>query len=136
LGQGEEEWQEIKICNNPTLSKVCVWTMPFPPANVKIFYLGSPNVYFTTECSGTGIEKYNESGLSIYPNPTINLLTIETEYPDHYSINITTLNGQEVFVGEMVGTTHQIDLTSFQKGFYFITIRSKDLVTTRKIIKL
>ncbi len=37
---------------------------------------------------------------------------------------------------EMEGTSHQIDLSTFQKGVYFITIRSKDFATTRKIIKL
>jgi hypothetical protein len=37
---------------------------------------------------------------------------------------------------EIEGTSHQLDLSSFQKGVYFITIRSKDFVTTRKIIKL
>jgi hypothetical protein len=36
----------------------------------------------------------------------------------------------------MEGTTQQLDLSSFQSGVYFITIRSKDFVTTRKIIKL
>jgi hypothetical protein len=36
----------------------------------------------------------------------------------------------------MEGKSHQIDLSSFQKGVYFITIRSKDFVTTRKVIKL
>jgi len=36
----------------------------------------------------------------------------------------------------MEGTVHQIDLSSFKKGVYFITIRSKEYVTTEKIIKL
>ena len=31
---------------------------------------------------------------------------------------------------------HQLDLSTFQKGVYFISIRSKDIVTTRKVIKL
>ncbi len=84
----------------------------------------------------TDIEESSQSELSIYPNPTHTLITIETEYPDHYSINITTLNGQQILIGEMEGTSHQIDLSSFESGVYFITIRSKDFVTTRKIVKL
>ena len=96
---------------------------------------GSPNVYFTKECA-TDIEETNLSELSIFPNPTNKILTIETDNPDHYSINITTLNGQQILSEEMEGTTHQIDLSTFQKGAYFITIRSRDFVTTRKIIKL
>jgi hypothetical protein len=35
----------------PTLYKVCVWEMPFPPTEVAINMEGSPNVYFTTDCS-------------------------------------------------------------------------------------
>jgi hypothetical protein len=35
----------------PSLSKVCVWTMPFPPTGVFIDTDNSPNVYFTTDCN-------------------------------------------------------------------------------------
>ncbi len=73
---------------------------------------------------------------NIYPNPTIDILTIETDNLDQYSIEITSLNGQIICSTEMEGTNHQIDLSSFQKGVYFITIRSKDFARTEKIIKL
>ena len=97
---------------------------------------GSPNVYFITQCSGTNEKESSLSGLSFYPNPTNTLLTIDAEQQDHYSININSLNGQLIYSTKMEGTTHQLDLSSFQKGVYFITIRSKDFVTTEKIIKL
>ena len=86
----------------------------------------------------TGIDEpvTGDRSLKIYPNPTNNLLSIETEYSDHYSIDIILLNGQEVFKGEMEGNFYQIDLSSFQKGVYFITLRSRNIVSTRKIIKL
>ena len=35
----------------PSLYKVCVWEMPFPPAGVTVNTTDSPNVYFTTYCS-------------------------------------------------------------------------------------
>ncbi|MFH0758177.1 MAG: T9SS type A sorting domain-containing protein [Bacteroidota bacterium] len=128
----------IKDC--PTLYEVCVWTTPFPTGDIQVFRGGSPNVCFETDCNGvcenTGIEGFTKGTLVIYPNPTNTLLTIETEYPDHYSINITTLNGQQILSGEMEGTSYQIDLSPFPKGIYFITIRSQDFVTIRKIIKL
>jgi ligand-binding sensor domain-containing protein len=76
------------------------------------------------------------SSIKIYPNPTNAFLTIETEYSDQYSVEITSLNGQLILDRITEGPTHQIDLSSFQKGVYFITIRSKDIVTTKKIIKL
>jgi len=73
--------------------------------------------------------------IRIYPNPANDLLTIETLYPGLHSVEFSSMNGQIILSTEMEGTTHQIDLSSFQKGVYFITIRSKDYVTTRKIIK-
>jgi hypothetical protein len=88
-------------------------------------------------CGNVSIKQLRqENRLSIYPNPTNTLLTIETEHPNHYSIEMTSLNGQLIYNAYMEGTTHQIDLSSFQKGVYFITIRSEDFVTTRKVIKL
>ena len=73
---------------------------------------------------------------TIYPNPAKDMITIETDNPEQQSIEIASLNGQLIHSTELDGHTHQIDLSSFQKGVYFITIRSEDFVTTRKIIKL
>ena len=43
--------KRINLRDNPTLHEVCVWTMPFPAEVVKISTEGSPNVYFTSDCS-------------------------------------------------------------------------------------
>jgi len=43
----------LDIKEMPSLYEVCVWEMPFPPNNgVHVYTDGSPNVYFTTECTG------------------------------------------------------------------------------------
>ncbi len=73
---------------------------------------------------------------NIYPNPTRDIITIETDRFDKYSIHITSMNGQLIYDNEMEGTSHQVDLSSFQKGVYFITVGSNKNVTTKKIIKL
>jgi hypothetical protein len=73
--------------------------------------------------------------LSLYPNPNNDLLTIETNQPGQYSIKISSLNGQLLYTDRMEGPTHQIDLSSFQKGLYLITVRSRDYLRTEKIIK-
>ena len=41
----------LAIGDMPTLEEVCVWTMPFPQEGFKLCADGSPNVYFTTDCS-------------------------------------------------------------------------------------
>ena len=84
----------------------------------------------------TNIEKTNNPIARIYPIPTNNLLTIELNSPGQYMVEINSLNGQLLYSDRKEGPTLRIDLSSFHKGVYFITIRSEDFVTTRKIIKL
>jgi len=43
--------EQLNISEMPSLHEVCVWEIPFPPEGVHVFTTGSPNVYFTTECS-------------------------------------------------------------------------------------
>lgn len=85
---------------------------------------------------GVGVNKKTISDLRLFPNPTNAYLTIEAGNSDPLSIEITSLNGQQMLFVEMKGTLHQIDLSSIQKGVYLITIRSENFVTSKKIIKL
>jgi lysophospholipase L1-like esterase len=72
----------------------------------------------------------------VYPNPTNTYLTVETGISDLHTIEITSLNGQLIKSVDMEEANYQLDFSDFQKGVYFITIRSKDYLTTRKIIKM
>jgi len=84
----------------------------------------------------TEIFNSTSRGIQLFPNPASNMITLETQEPGPYSLEIISLNGQQILMGEMDGTTHQIDLSSFQKGVYLITIRSKGKLITEKIVKL
>ncbi len=72
----------------------------------------------------------------LYPNPANSILTVEFARPQWYSIELASLNGHVIYSTSLDGTSIQIDLSSFPKGVYFITIRSESFVTTKKIIKL
>lgn len=41
----------MDLWNMPSLNKVCVWELPFPPPRIQVDTTGSPNVYFTTDCN-------------------------------------------------------------------------------------
>jgi Leucine-rich repeat (LRR) protein len=43
--------KNIQLRDNPSLSEVCVWVVPFPPEGVELDIAGSPTVNFTTDCS-------------------------------------------------------------------------------------
>jgi hypothetical protein len=85
---------------------------------------------------GVGTEQHNPSELRIYPNPVQDILYIEV--PDTlrggFEVVISDLNGREIFTS--FGNMKQLDLSSFQKGVYLITIRSEGFVATEQIMKL
>ncbi len=117
----------------------------FPSAglSVKDYWLYAVDIYgfiskpdTVTIVPGTGVEENINTGISIYPNPANDLIIIETNKVGQYFIELNSINGQLIYSTKMEGPTHQIDLSSFQKGLYFITIRSRDYVMTKKIIKL
>jgi predicted GH43/DUF377 family glycosyl hydrolase len=83
-----------------------------------------------------GLKNYKPVHLRLYPNPTNTFITVESVTSELTSIEITSINGQLIFSKKVEGTSHQLDLSSFHKGIYFITIRSKQFVATRKIVKL
>lgn len=81
------------------------------------------------------LDKTKKEDFAIYPNPANDFITIETDIPGKYNIDITSVNGQLVSNKLMVGTYYQLKLTYFQAGVYIITVRSKDDVKTKKIVK-
>jgi len=88
------------------------------------------------DMSTVGILSEDAGEILIFPNPAEDIIHIEAGNIDSYYLRITTMNGQEVFSQEVYHPAQQLDLSSFQKGVYFITIRSREIVTTRKIVKL
>jgi hypothetical protein len=81
-------------------------------------------------------KKNNPFEYSVYPNPAIDIITVEMANWGPYSIDITSINGQLIYSTKMTGDSYQIDISSLRKGVYIMTIRSEDFFTNKKIIKL
>jgi predicted GH43/DUF377 family glycosyl hydrolase len=82
-----------------------------------------------------GVTNVNSGQINIYPNPASDLINLQTNEIGEHTIEITSVNGQLILSFKRSGSFHQIDLSSLQKGLYFITISLEDNVITRKIIK-
>lgn len=96
------------------------------------------SVSFSVNKQATGftLKEAQDDVINIYPNPAYDLVTIQYNSTGNYSVVINSINGQVFYDKTSGNPVHQIDLSSFQKGVYFITVRSKDFVTTEKIIKI
>jgi hypothetical protein len=72
----------------------------------------------------------------LFPNPADEKITVHSSKPGIYDIEITGQKGQLLYSNRVERTTQRIDLSSLPQGFYIITIRSDNSITTKKIIEL
>ncbi len=71
-----------------------------------------------------------------FPNPTHGVINIQTQETGVHSIKLSSLTGQVVYHQDFTGNAMQIDLSSTQRGIYFITVKSESIIETSRIIKL
>ena len=103
---------------------------------VKVTAEDVTTVEYAVSTDPTSISANHAESVVVYPIPAYDNIIIQTTISGEFTINITSVNGQLLYSDKMVGPSHQIDLSSFDKGLYFITISSRDYVRTEKIIKL
>lgn len=79
--------------------------------------------------------EFENNGISIYPNPTSDILKISTENNNEIqAIQIFDITGTMVFESEKY--SKEISLTSLQKGIYIIYVKSKKGIYRTKFIKI
>jgi hypothetical protein len=97
---------------------------------------GSCEDSFTLNIMTTDIKPNSASVyISLYPNPVKDLLNIHVRPDGDHFIEITSLTGQIVYSDVMEGSKYVFDLSTFEKGIYFVTVRSKGFLKTKKIVK-
>jgi hypothetical protein len=127
--------KNLWLSNMPNLYEICVWELPFPPIGVNVDTSGSPNVYFTTDCSITDFNDYEEnSTLEIYPNHSDDIINIKIENINNATIEIYNVSGRLVFSKALNSKIQKIDMSSLSEGIYFIKVRQENNVRVEKLI--
>jgi hypothetical protein len=115
----------MNIGNMPTLTQVCVWELPFPPASVTADASGSPNVEYTTSC-GTSNQRnsivINE--MNVYPNPANDVVYINLSVADNYILEITDIAGKRMYYDANYHNNNEIHLTTYSKGVYLFKVQN------------
>lgn len=99
----------------------------------------------STTCSNTataalrvdacaGIEDTDMEAVTIYPNPTNGLITIDnmTQSADYKVISVT---GQVVETGSLTPNNNKVDLTKVQNGIYVLQLQQGTNIQTVRIVK-
>ena len=82
-------------------------------------------------CSTVSIDEYNASDFSIYPNPTSDQLTIESEL-DINEVSIVDLTGKTILTSSYEA---HINVANLSAGVYFIKLINDNKTVTKKFIK-
>ncbi len=92
-------------------------------------------------CTVVGIESTNftESEISIFPVPSQGTVSVKTELASACDLQFTLVNslGQQVFQRNeknMQNNTLQLNLSTYEKGFYFLKINAGNKTTVKKIM--
>lgn len=86
-----------------------------------------------TNWNPTGINEFEKSGLSAFPNPAQNELTVKSE--GEVNISLTDVFGEELFSGKAFQYT-TIDLSMHAPGVYFLQARQNGRTYSKKILKI
>ncbi|HIP47416.1 MAG TPA: T9SS type A sorting domain-containing protein [Lutibacter sp.] len=84
--------------------------------------------------SSIGIEEFENISLRIYPNPTTEFVTIDSDNDLQKDVAITVSNtiGQTVLTSN---TTERIDVKNLKSGVYFLQLKSANQIGTSRFIK-
>lgn len=87
--------------------------------------------------NSVGISKYNfdEIGLKVWPNPTIDEINIESEILIESEIEISNALGQTLVSKKINLKNEQVKLADWPKGIYFVKIKNSQFQKTYKVIK-
>jgi alpha-tubulin suppressor-like RCC1 family protein len=77
-----------------------------------------------------------EKGISLYPNPSSGVLSLDVIDPNVTisRVNVLNLMGSKVYSSEQVNSKSTIDLSTLPKGIYFVQIASRQETITRRIV--
>lgn len=85
--------------------------------------------------SNNAIDENYLNSISIYPNPTNDLVYFEQANSSRIKYTITSLTGQEIATQTSELSNVVLDLSSVQAGTYFVTLSSGNFKIVKKIVK-
>lgn len=83
--------------------------------------------------STTNVDEQNTFALSLFPNPVVDRLNIQI-VTHEFLVKVSDIQSKELLISKNI---HQIDLSDFSAGVYFITVEetSTGLSVTKKVVK-
>lgn len=150
----EFQWNQMEICfeNTSQRAETVIWL--FGDGNTDASNVQAPcHTYMTKELFFVKLRAFNDYGEDLvekpidllsaetiftdgfewYPNPAKEMIFLQHNKPmQHYQV--IDLSGQRVLDGMINASTARIDLSSLDRGLYFLLVVSEDAQITERLI--
>jgi len=97
---------------------------PLTPDN----YLITSSVFLGT----VGIDQYQETNISVFPNPATSAISIQSDAPIH-QIELVNMLGAVVISEKTEASNLRVDVSRHNPGMYFLRLHTDNGIVTRKI---
>jgi len=87
------------------------------------------------ECTGINEATSGINGVSIYPNPTTGIFTVELNNNAAKTVQVSDLTGRVVMTGSSNTDKVNVNISSLANGIYYVKIQSNNAVETIKVVK-
>ncbi|MBK9042989.1 MAG: T9SS type A sorting domain-containing protein [Saprospiraceae bacterium] len=73
----------------------------------------------------SGTESFEGSQISVYPNPTKDLLTVKMDINEYDSMEISIINteGKKIITSPVISTSHNFQVAHLPSGIYYINVQ-------------
>lgn len=82
----------------------------------------------------TGINEENKDAISVYPNPSNGLFTINMNTTSKSIIEVYNVIGEVVYTSQVTGTTATVDLSSLEAGVYSLKVTANNTNVVKSIV--
>ncbi|WP_452227020.1 DUF7619 domain-containing protein [Lacinutrix cladophorae] len=119
--------------NNPSLTCIEVDDATWSTTNWSFKDAASTYVNNQTECATLSNTAFEQVGFNVFPNPVNDMLTVSVLTEASYSL--ITVNGQVIKNGQLQKGENTLNTSNLSNGLYFLQVRTKEGVSSKKIIK-
>jgi N-acetylneuraminic acid mutarotase len=135
-GPGNNTWSQIENYGGTAIT----WAKGFSIGTKGYVGMGYHNMFkrdfweYDPSAEGTS-DAMENFGPVIYPNPALNIITIEMDDYQRAVVEIINTTGLLQFSYELNSSKTAVDIGNFPKGMYMVKIKNDQRIIMRKIIK-
>ena len=125
-------WSQLNVRSNVTLGANLIYYCNGSDARQSLIDNHNWTIYDAgIDCSTAGVDDQNQLDISIYPNPTSDIVYIDGNYTQ-LKVVVYDILGKQVMKESI---TNSIDISQLEKGVYILQLSDGAKVTTQRIIK-